>query len=93
MIRVFIGLAIAMLLTFSGCGFRASGPQIEQGANQYECIVCKYNADLACLDIGVTKDTPHAFYQGKQYYFCSEECRSNFLNNPDEYLESDHHET
>lgn len=90
--RILIGLAGMMLLTFTGCGFAASGPQIEHGANQHECIVCKHNADLACVDIAVTKDTPHEVYQGKQYYFCSEECRSNFLNNPDEYLESDNHE-
>jgi YHS domain-containing protein len=54
---------------------------------QAECLVCKKNADLACVDVGVDATTPRADYQGKTYYFCSEECRVEFLKRPGRYLE------
>ena len=50
-----------------------------------ECLVCKKNADLACVNVVVDEKTPKAEYQGKTYYFCSEECRDNFLKNPGKY--------
>ncbi len=51
-----------------------------------ECVVCKYNADLACIDVEVDKTTPAYAYNGKTYYFCSKECRDNFAKNPARYL-------
>lgn len=43
--------------------------------------------DLVCnmeLNIG---DVRHAFeYNGKEYYFCSETCKSNFMNDPEKYV-------
>jgi YHS domain-containing protein len=50
-----------------------------------ECPVCRVNADLACLNVRVDGATPHAEYQGKTYYFCSEECRALFEKNPAKY--------
>jgi YHS domain-containing protein len=52
-----------------------------------ECLVCKKNADLACIDVEVDKATPTYAYNGKTYYFCSEECRDKFAKNPQKYLE------
>jgi YHS domain-containing protein len=51
-----------------------------------ECLVCKKNADLACVDISVDKTTPTYAYNGKTYYFCSDECRNQFARNPTKYL-------
>jgi len=53
-----------------------------------ECLVCKYNADLACLDVSINDQTPTFDYNGKRYYFCSEECRDDFAKNPQKYLPS-----
>ena len=50
------------------------------------CYVCRYNNDLACLVVHVNDSTPHAEYEGKTYYFCSEDCRKAFLKNPQKYL-------
>jgi len=50
-----------------------------------ECLVCKHNADLACVDVAVDTTTPRAVYQGRTYYFCSAECRAEFLKNPAKY--------
>jgi YHS domain-containing protein len=47
-----------------------------------ECLVCKKNADMACIDVEVDAKTPTADYNGKRYYFCSEECKTEFLKHP-----------
>jgi YHS domain-containing protein len=52
-----------------------------------ECLVCKKNADLACIDVEVEKTTPTYVYNGRTHYFCSEECRDKFAKNPQKYLE------
>ena len=52
-----------------------------------ECLVCKRNADLACVDVDVDKQTPRYVYQGRTYYFCSEECRGKFAKDPQKYIE------
>jgi YHS domain-containing protein len=51
-----------------------------------ECLVCKKNADLACIDVPVDGKTPTYAYGGKTYYFCSDECRNNFAKHPSRYL-------
>ena len=51
-----------------------------------ECLVCKHNADLACVDIEVDEQTPTYEYQGRSYYFCSKGCRSKFAQSPAKYL-------
>jgi YHS domain-containing protein len=50
------------------------------------CNVCRYNNDLGCLHVTVTDDTPSAVYEGRTYYFCSEDCQKAFLKNPKRYL-------
>jgi YHS domain-containing protein len=56
-----------------------------QSGRHAECLVCKENADLACVDLTVDKDTPHTDYNGKTYYFCSDECKHAFEKHPEKY--------
>ena len=51
-----------------------------------ECVVCKMNYDLACIDVTVDPKTPTCVYQGKTYYFCSDDCRDKFAKDPEKYL-------
>jgi len=51
-----------------------------------ECLVCKMNVDLACIDVAIDKDTPSYVYNGKTYHFCSDECRDKFIKNPGKYI-------
>jgi YHS domain-containing protein len=51
-----------------------------------ECLVCKKNADLACIDVAVDAKTPSYDYLGKRYYFCSDECRDKFAKDPQAYI-------
>ena len=51
-----------------------------------KCLVCEHNADLACVDVAVDAKTPRCVYDGTTYYFCSDECRNNFMKSPQKYL-------
>lgn len=56
------------------------------GACCAQCLVCKYNADLACVDVKVEKDTPSYLYNGTTYYFCSNACKKKFEKEPAKYI-------
>src|SRR4051812_16016436 len=58
----------------------------QSAAPHAECLVCKYDADLACVDVTVSKETPLAIYDGKTYYFCSESCCKKFEKDPAKYV-------
>jgi YHS domain-containing protein len=79
-----VGFALFITLMTTGC---ASTPaqSVASGGPHAECLVCKKNADLACVDIAVTDKTPRAAYGGETYYFCSDECRHAFEKNPAMY--------
>jgi YHS domain-containing protein len=77
-----LAMALALSLTAS-----CSTPKTEsQDGSVATCHVCRYRNDLACVRIKVKDSTPRAEYQGATYYFCSEDCREEFLKNPQMYL-------
>jgi YHS domain-containing protein len=46
--------------------------------------------DPVCgMDVNPEKAAATYDYNGKTYYFCSDHCKHNFAENPEEYLESD----
>jgi hypothetical protein len=51
-----------------------------------QCLVCKSEGDLACVDVTVRADTPRTVFHGTTYYFCSEQCRTDFEKDPQKYL-------
>jgi len=57
---------------------RADGPAAE-------CPVCRHNGDLACVCVHVASDTPSCECAGQTYYFCSDECKADFLAHPERY--------
>jgi len=75
------GIVAAAAMLIAGCA-AGSGRACDCGP---ECPVCRENADLACLHVKVTDQTPRAEYAGKTYYFCSPECRDAFLKNPQKF--------
>jgi YHS domain-containing protein len=79
-------LSLMFVGALAGCG---TAPQanagVKPGAPHAECLVCKANADLACVDIPVDASTPTYTQDGKTYYFCSNECRSDFVKDPAKY--------
>lgn len=80
--------AVGAQCTLTGCA--AAGPCGATGAdcNCAECEVCRFNADLACVEVKIKDNTPRTEYKGKTYYFCSEDCKRDFIKDPDKYLAS-----
>lgn len=84
--KLFQNVALAALLALvAGCA-TASRETAQDGSSTSTCQVCRYHNDLACICVKVKDSTPRAEYHGTTYYFCSEECRADFLKRPDKYL-------
>ncbi|QOV89201.1 YHS domain-containing protein [Humisphaera borealis] len=80
--RLIAGTLLSLLFCLAGCG---TTPPAADGSKHAECLVCKHNADLACVDVVVEGNTPHCSADGKTYYFCSEGCCRKFQQNPAKY--------
>jgi YHS domain-containing protein len=80
-----------LLLTaclLAGCASSSTQPIAASNNPQQqhdECLVCKMNVDLACVDVAVDKDTPTYNYLGRTYHFCSTDCRDKFAKDPAKY--------
>ena len=82
MIRIAL-LPMLLLMCLTGC---ASSPApVADGKPHAECLVCKHNSDLACVDIPVDDSTPRRVLNGQTYYFCSDDCAKAFDKNPATY--------
>ena len=73
----------ACILT--GCT-TAGGRCADDGVLRSECLVCRRNGDLACVCVRIEPDTPRCEHGGATYYFCSEDCKRDFLKDPARYL-------
>jgi len=80
-------------LLLAGCastgenGSAAASASATTQASHSECLVCKKNADLACVDVTVDQNTPRYMYNGKTYYFCSNDCKQEFAKSPTKFLD------
>jgi YHS domain-containing protein len=83
--RLAIIMCCLSMIGMGGCAATATTPAAQSNQVHAECTVCKANADLACVDVPVDQTTPSYVYNGKTYYFCSDECRSTFAKHPDKY--------
>ena len=94
-ILVFVYSLFITLITFNiamacGCGCMGgncgasniSPTQVQQTEEKVQCPVMK-NWILASEAADSTE------YNGKTYYFCCGSCKEQFLNNPEQYIESE----
>ena len=44
--------------------------------------------DVVFVGLKIKDNTPRTEYKGKTYYFCSEDCKRDFIKDPDKYLAS-----
>ena len=84
--RAFSSLLLCCLLAGSGCTTTGTQRAANDAAPHAECLVCKHEADLACLNVKITDQTPRYDYDGHTYYFCSTECRDQFVRDPWKYI-------
>jgi len=83
-----INFIILFFLLFSilGCTSTRSQTLTQRGQYIAKDPVCTYFADMGCIDVAVTENTPQSTYEGKTYYFCSRRCKTDFDKNPSKYL-------
>lgn len=79
-LRLFCAALAALVLT-AACRAGASAP----AGPTAECPVCLHEGDLACVCVELEPDTPSCECDGEVYYFCSTECRADFLAHPERY--------
>lgn len=83
--RFFFACFPLLAALLAGCATEPKQEPVSAGEVE-TCHVCHYNNDLACIRVGVRDTTPRTEYEGKTYFFCSEECRAAFLKKPAKYL-------
>jgi YHS domain-containing protein len=83
---MFRAMLIASILLLIGCAQEHQSVIHASAQGHSECLVCKRNADLACVDVAVTDQTPVFDYKGRRYFFCSDDCRNEFAKNPQKYI-------
>lgn len=74
--------AMLSLVALAGC---STSPPVADGKEHAECLVCKHNADLGCVDVVVNGETPKCKVDGEDYYFCSDDCCADFKKEPAKY--------
>jgi hypothetical protein len=95
-VRSNVTAAIVLAAAIFGPACASHRPRVENSAIESaapaptvhaQCLVCKHEGDLACVDVKVRADTPRTEYGGRTYYFCSEQCRKQFEAAPMRYIE------
>ncbi len=83
-----INFIILFLLLFSviGCTGTRSQALTQSGQQIAKDPVCEYFADMGCIDVVVTENTPQSTYEEKTYFFCSQRCKTDFDKKPSKYL-------
>lgn len=70
-------------LGFNGCS--SNQHPLDQQDPLAECPVCRQNNDLGCMEVRVNAKTPRVQHDGQTFYFCSEDCKKEFLTHPEQY--------
>ncbi len=81
----FLNIALTALMTLLVSCATPSSDTAQNSGSTETCHVCKFNHDLACLCVTIKNSTPRTVYQGNTYYFCSDDCRAEFVKRPDKY--------
>jgi|GEM_PF-2714680 YHS domain-containing protein len=53
------------------------------------CSVCVTRGDWACVDVVMHDQTPRCEYDGQVWWFCSADCRTDFVNAPQRFTGED----
>ena len=78
---ILLGCAVMWI---TGCATQRP-PSTADAQPLVTCYVCDYNNDLGCVSFHLKKSTPHLTFEGKEYFFCSDDCYQAFLHKPAKY--------
>lgn len=76
-------LAVALIL-LTGCAPLPPLPPPDVAVQQ--CPVCRHRRDFSCLTVEKTSATPRASFDGRDWWFCSENCRCEFQESPKSFV-------
>lgn len=74
-----------ILLLAAVCGLESCAqlpPPPSENAITAQCPVCRHRRDWSCLTVEKKPTAPHLTAGGKEYWFCSEDCKCDFAANP-----------
>jgi len=80
-----LAAAALALVVGTACATPATAPVHAGDELHARCPCCVAYGDLACIDVTVEPDTPSATHDGVTYWFCSDECRADFLADPEHF--------
>lgn len=87
-----IAAAVILAGFLAGCG-AGKEPTAESQKARTDTSRVQTARDPACgMQVPMTEDAVTYNYQGKTYYFCSAECKAEFVADPARYTEGHHEE-
>jgi YHS domain-containing protein len=73
-----------VVVWLAGCATQQPSPAAD-ARPMVTCYVCDYNNDLGCVCFRLKESTPRVTFEGKEYFFCSDDCYQAFLRKPAKY--------
>jgi len=83
-VLIFLGV---VLKGITGCATQRPSSTAE-ARTMVTCYVCDYNNDLGCVCFRLKESTPRLTFEGKEYFFCSDDCYQAFQRKPAKYASS-----
>lgn len=81
-------LLLASVVTWiTGCAAPRSATTAD-ARPMVTCYVCDYNNDLGCVCFRLKESTPRLTFEGKEYFFCGDDCYEAFQRKPAKYASS-----
>lgn len=85
-------VAVVLVGVVAGCGSRKEEPVVEETSRMDKPQVATA-VDPACgMNVAMTEDAITYEYEGETYYFCSADCKADFVADPGKYMEKMHEE-
>lgn len=80
-------MLISTIVVFMLASCTALPPIPPDDAATAQCPVCRYDRDLACLNVVKLSSTPRMEYKGRNYFFCSDSCRDKCMGTPTKFIQ------
>lgn len=82
-------LMLIISASFAGVAACSSPLDTPLAEGHARCSVCLTRGDWACVDVVIKDQTPRYEHEGQVWWFCSAECRTDFVNAPRRFTGED----